>query len=81
MSPALLERYLSAAREISRLAVGDPTIEPVVETFKIPKALVQDERLSDDLPFGSRGGTLIRYHFPLDGEYTIKVAAAGGSCI
>jgi hypothetical protein len=45
----------------------------VIDTFKISKALVQDERISDDLPFGSRGGALIRYDFPLDAEYTIKV--------
>ena len=73
VSPALLENYLSAARTISRLAVGDPALHPVVDTFKISKALVQDERMSDDLPFGSQGGALIRYHFPLDAEYTIKV--------
>ena len=35
--------------------------------------MVQDERAGDRLPFGSRGGTTVRYHFPLDGEYTIKV--------
>ena len=73
VSPALLENYLSAARAVSRLAVGDPTLHPVVDTFKISKALVQDERLGDDLPFGSQGGALIRYYFPLDAEYTIKV--------
>src|SRR5438105_13167309 len=73
VSPALLENYLSAARTLSRLAVGDPTLNPVVDTFKISKALVQDERLNDDLPFGSQGGALIRYYFPLDAEYTIKV--------
>ena len=73
VSPALLENYLSAARTISRLAVGDPAQQPVVDSFKISKALVQDERLSDDLPFGSQGGALIRYQFPLDAEYTIKV--------
>src|SRR2546425_10759291 len=73
VSPALLEGYLSAARTISRLAVGDPTINPVADVFKIPTALVQDERTSEDLPFGSHGGTSIRYHFPLDGEYQIKV--------
>src|SRR5262245_51675034 len=73
VSPALLENYLSAARAISRLAVGDPGRHPVVDTFKISKALVQDDRLSDDLPFGSQGGALIRYYFPLDAEYTIKV--------
>ena len=72
VSPLLLENYLSAARTISRLAVGDPTLNPVVETFKISKSLVQDERMSDNLPFGSQGGALIRYHFPLDAEYTIK---------
>jgi hypothetical protein len=73
VSPALLENYLSAARAISRLAVGDPGRHPVVDTFKISKALVQDERLSDELPFGSQGGALLRYYFPLDAEYTIKV--------
>ena len=73
MSPALLENYLSAARTVSRLAVADPTLNPVVKTFNISKLLVQDDELSDDLPFGSQGGTLLRYQFPLDGEYTIKV--------
>src|SRR5262249_45853066 len=73
VSPALLENYLSAARTISRLAVGDLTLHPIVDTFKISKALVQDERLGDDLPFGSQGGALIRYYFPLDAEYSIKV--------
>ena len=73
VSPALLENYLSSARTLSRLAVGDPGRHPVIDTFKISKALVQDDRLSDDLPFGSQGGALIRYDFPLDAEYTIKV--------
>jgi mono/diheme cytochrome c family protein len=73
VSPVLLEAYLSSARTISRLAVGDPTINPVADVFKVPTALVQDERTSEDLPFGSHGGTSIRYHFRLDGEYEIKV--------
>jgi mono/diheme cytochrome c family protein len=73
VSPGLLENYLSAARTVSRLAVGDPTVRPSIETFKISKALVQDEQLGDDLPFGSRGGALIRHYFPVDADYTIKV--------
>jgi len=73
VSPLLLEGYLSAAAKISRLAVGDPAIVPVIDTYKIPKALVQDVRTSDDLPFGSQGGTAIRHYFPADGEYTMKV--------
>jgi mono/diheme cytochrome c family protein len=73
VSPVLLEAYLSSARTISRLAIGDPTINPVSDVFKVPTALVQDERTSEDLPFGSHGGTSIRYHFRLDGEYQIKI--------
>ncbi len=73
VSPVLLEGYLSAASKVSRLAVGDPAITPVVDTYKIPKALVQDVRTSDDLPFGSQGGTAVRHYFPVDGEYMVKV--------
>jgi len=73
VSPALLENYLAAARRVSRLAVGDTSIAPGFETIKIPRALVQDEQMSDDLPFGSAGGTLVQHEFPVDGEYVIKV--------
>ena len=73
VTPVLLERYMSAARMIARIAVGDPGIRPFSETYEIPKFLTQDDRVSDNLPFGSRGGIAIRYHFPADGEYTIRV--------
>ena len=73
VSPRLLENYLSAASVVSRLAVGDPSLGTVENTFKLPTALVQDDRTSDALPFGSRGGISIPYQFPLDGEYRIKV--------
>ena len=73
MSPRLLENYMTAASTISRLAVGDSTLSPVEDTVRIPTATVQDDRASEDLPFGSRGGVSIPYHFPLDGDYRIKV--------
>ena len=73
VSPRLLENYMTAANTISRLAVGDATISPVEDTIRIPTATVQDDRASEDLPFGSRGGLSIPYHFPLDGDYRIKV--------
>ena len=72
VSPVLLEGYMSAARKISRLAVGDPKSVPVFETFDVPTG-PQDERMSEDLPFGSRGGTVIHYRFPIDGEYVVKI--------
>ena len=73
VSPILLENYLAAAHTISRLAIGDTTLPAAVETIKYAKLLIQDDQMSEDLPFGSQGGGLVRYHFPLDGEYTIKV--------
>ncbi|MCH8017665.1 MAG: DUF1587 domain-containing protein, partial [Acidobacteria bacterium] len=79
VSPALLERYLSAARKISRLAIGDPHIAPVFEGYNVPKYFVQDDRMNEDLPFGSRGGIAVRHHFPLDGEYLLKVRLARNS--
>ena len=68
-----LERYLSVARQATRLATGLPPAAPGVETFEIPLHIVQDDRQSEDLPFGSRGGIAVRYHFPVDGEYVIRV--------
>jgi cytochrome c551/c552 len=73
VSPVLLENYLSAARKVSRLAVGDLTLNPAVDSYKYSRFLIQDDHMSDDLPFGSQGGALIHYYFPLDGDYTIKV--------
>jgi hypothetical protein len=73
VSPLLMERYLSAARKVVRLAFGDPTMKPGTQTYSLPKYSKQDDRMSDDLPFGSRGGIAVRHQFPVDGEYTIKV--------
>ncbi|HET9830977.1 MAG TPA: DUF1592 domain-containing protein, partial [Vicinamibacterales bacterium] len=71
-SPALIESYLSAAATVSRLAVGRSAV-PVVDTFRIPTATVQDDRADERQPFGSRGGIVVRYRFPVDGTYSIKV--------
>jgi mono/diheme cytochrome c family protein len=76
ISPTLLERYIFAAKRISRLAVGDPSIAPAIQTFNISRSLRQNERMHEDLPYGTRGGTLVRHYFPLDGEYAVKVRLA-----
>jgi mono/diheme cytochrome c family protein len=78
VSPTLLERYMSAAGRVSRLALGDRTMRPNLVTYDVPQFLVQDERMSEDLPFGSRGGIAIRHDFPLDGEYTLKIRLGRG---
>ena len=71
VSPLLLERYLSLSRKVSRLAVGDPSMKPVVEEYPVA-AVLQNDRVSEDLPFGSRGGVSMQHYFPLDAEYSIK---------
>src|SRR5262249_25527874 len=73
ISPAHLERYLSVARQVTRLATGLPPASPGVATFEIPLHVVQDDRQSAALPFGSRGGLAIHHDFPVDGDYTIKI--------
>jgi hypothetical protein len=73
ISPTHLERYLSVARQVTRLAVGVPPANPTLDTFEIPLHLLQDDRQNEDLPLGSRGGIAVRYNFPSAGEYMIKV--------
>lgn len=75
LSPVLMERYLSAARRVSRLAVGDQTIGPgfTSQTYSVPITMTQNDRMNEDLPFGSRGGMAVRHHFPLDGDYVFTV--------
>jgi mono/diheme cytochrome c family protein len=71
MSPTLLERYMGAAREISRLAVGTSKQPPLEETVRLRSDLSQYEQI-EGLPFGTRGGAAVEYNFPQDGEYVIK---------
>ena len=73
VSPALMERYLAAGRRIARLAVGETPLGPGTDTYKVPILLVQDDRVGDDVPFGSRGGIGIRHFFPVDGEYDLEI--------
>ena len=75
VSPATLERYLAAARKISRLAVGDAGMPPIVDRYPLDRDLIQDGHL-EGLPLGTRGGTLIRSHLPADGEYVLTVEFA-----
>jgi len=70
-SPALMQRYLSAAWKIASLAVGNPKITPTIETFRVRYDLSQRDHI-EGLPIGTRGGMLIQYDFPVDGEYIIR---------
>ena len=73
LSSALTGRYLGAAATISQVALGRPRGVPAPETFFVPTDRDQGTRISDDFPFGTRGGTAFRYHFPADGEYLFEM--------
>ena len=72
LDPGRLERYLTAARRISRLAVGAPVRSAVADTFIVPSDLNQTGHV-EGLPFGTRGGTTVRYTFPVDAHYELRV--------
>jgi hypothetical protein len=73
ISPVFMERYATAAQKVSRLAVGSMTIPASEATFRLSSDINQDD-YQEGLPLGTRGGTLVRHHFPLDAEYEIKVS-------
>jgi len=76
LSPALMEAYLSAAGKISRLAIGDISA-PTQAVFEVPADTAQNHHI-EGLPFGTRGGILIKHQFPADGDYTFKVKGVTG---
>jgi hypothetical protein len=72
MSTSNLDLYLSAARKVTRLAVGLPP-QPTNHLVRLHTTLIQQDQVSTELPIGSRGGTAVHYYFPVDGEYNIKI--------
>ena len=72
VSPLLLESYLTAARKISRLAIGDPAAPPITTTHSAPPDLSQGAHLAE-LPLGTRGGLRVDEYLPADAEYEIQV--------
>jgi mono/diheme cytochrome c family protein len=72
VSPSLMERYLSASWNISRMALGNVHITPSTATYRVRPDLSQDQHL-EGLPPGTRGGMKIDHTFPVDGEYVIKL--------
>ena len=77
MSPTHLDQYLSTARTVSRMAVGDVTLPTSGETIMLRPDLSQDTRL-EDMPFGTRGGQKLRRYFPVNGDYIIRFQAFTG---
>ena len=75
LSPTLLDAYLDAASEISRLAVGDPKASVASTTYKLPRLASQWDQV-EGAPIGTRGGISVMHNFPADGEYVFARDAA-----
>ena len=73
LSPTLMDGYLRAASEISRLAIGDPEVTPSEATFKVSRWTSQSEHV-EGTPYGSRGGVAVDHNFPADGKYAFRVS-------
>ena len=73
VSPVLMESYLFVAEAVSKLALGNTEIGEDSATYKVHDEFIQDERMNDDLPFGTRGGTAVEHNFSQDGEYEIRI--------
>ena len=69
VSPAFLDQYVTAARHVARLAMGNPS--PRVSSVKYSVAANQDP--DEPLPLGTRGGIRFKHNFPADGEYRVKI--------
>lgn len=75
VSPLLMEKYMTTARRVSRLAVGTVKASAAIERFNPGKGPALDA--SDELPLNLRGGLLLKYHFPVDAEYSLLVRVRG----
>jgi len=73
LSPTVMQSYLTAAAEISRLAVGDRTATAREVSFLIPRTASQREQV-EGAPVGTRGGLSVLHTFPADGEYRFRVS-------
>ena len=78
VSPAIMERYITAARRIARLAVGDMRTAEMVNIHMLSEQLPQSARV-DELPFGTRGGLAVRTYLPLDADYVVHVETASAA--
>ncbi len=81
VSPTLMDRYITVAGKISRMATGLASRRVITTDYKVPKDLfingfgvaAYNDRASDDLPLDSRGGGAFKFYAPYDATYTIQV--------
>jgi hypothetical protein len=78
VSPSFLEQYISAARVVTNMALGNRAQKAVSMTYRPPRGTDQTQRV-EGLPLGTRGGFLIDHLFPADGQYKINIGGLAGA--
>jgi len=73
MTPALMDRYMTAATKVSRLAAGTLENRPTILSYRVPQSARQGARMGEELPFATHGGLAARHTFSLDGDYVFKL--------
>ncbi len=69
VSPAFLDQYITAARHVAKLAIGDPA----GHIANVKYLIAANQNSDDPLPPGTRGGVRFKHNFPADGEYRISI--------
>ncbi len=77
LPPLLMEKYLNAAGKVSRQALGLVKTTQALDKYTADKRRSQRARVSDELPFGTRGGLVVKHRFPVDGEYLVRIRLSG----
>lgn len=78
VSPSFLDQYITAADVLTTRALGDPQAAPESVVYRVPETANQSKYVPG-LPFGTRGGILMRHDFPTDGDYEININGLAGS--
>ena len=75
-SATVMQGYMRAAMQVSRVAVGDPSVDAASSHYEVARTQSQKERV-EGAPFGTRGGTVVTHVFPADGKYTFQLLLHG----
>jgi len=75
-SATVLQGYIRAAAHVSRVAVGDPSVDATSTQYEVPRTQSQKDRV-EGAPFGTRGGTVVTHNFPADGKYKFQLLLHG----
>ena len=73
VSPSFLEQYISAARVVTGLAMGNPAARPTSMAYRPARGTDQTVRV-EGLPLGTRGGLVANHLFPADGDYKLNIS-------